>query len=218
MKYDEIFQALVIAEVLLRKPFLDLGFDGVVRWKWPASEMLVQSVSRSVTVTTQPSAQSGCCHVWASLRTRCLHCSISTVIRDRFIAAGDNIFTIFRWSLIAERYCQSSILYWCICFSSEVFGRPHYETALSRVIIHIPLLPMDFAFTVRASRTQRWPQFVSNHSFIVEVTFLEARMMVFCAYWQISCFWICTQTHVVVIAVNLETGNTKTKLQVNING
>jgi hypothetical protein len=28
---DEIFQALVVEDVLLTKPFLDLGFDGVVR-------------------------------------------------------------------------------------------------------------------------------------------------------------------------------------------
>jgi hypothetical protein len=38
--YDEIFQALAIeGNFLHQKPFLDLGFDGVVRWKTPASEM-----------------------------------------------------------------------------------------------------------------------------------------------------------------------------------
>jgi hypothetical protein len=41
--YDEIFRALTVeADVLLPKPFLDLGFDGVVRWKTPASEMFFQ--------------------------------------------------------------------------------------------------------------------------------------------------------------------------------
>jgi hypothetical protein len=39
VKYDEIFQALAIGDVLLRKPFLDLGFDGVVRWKSLASKV-----------------------------------------------------------------------------------------------------------------------------------------------------------------------------------
>jgi hypothetical protein len=36
-KYDEIFQALAVER--LPKPFQDLGFDGVIRWKSPASEM-----------------------------------------------------------------------------------------------------------------------------------------------------------------------------------
>jgi hypothetical protein len=31
--YDEMFQALVVDDLLFPKPFLDLGFDGVVRWK-----------------------------------------------------------------------------------------------------------------------------------------------------------------------------------------
>jgi hypothetical protein len=40
---DEIFQALVVeGDVLLLKPFLDLRFDGVVRWKLPISEMFSQ--------------------------------------------------------------------------------------------------------------------------------------------------------------------------------
>jgi hypothetical protein len=38
--YDEIFQAMAVEEdALLPKPFLDLGFNGVVRWKSPASGM-----------------------------------------------------------------------------------------------------------------------------------------------------------------------------------
>jgi hypothetical protein len=38
--YDGIFQALAVeGNVLLPKPFLDLGFDGVVRRKSPFSEM-----------------------------------------------------------------------------------------------------------------------------------------------------------------------------------
>jgi hypothetical protein len=41
--YDEIFQALAVkGGVLFPLPFLDLGFDGVVRWKSPASEMFSQ--------------------------------------------------------------------------------------------------------------------------------------------------------------------------------
>jgi hypothetical protein len=36
-------QALAVdGDVLLQKPFLDLGFDGVVRWKLPASETFFQ--------------------------------------------------------------------------------------------------------------------------------------------------------------------------------
>jgi hypothetical protein len=35
--YDETLQALAAeADVLLRKPFTDLDFDGTVRWKSPA--------------------------------------------------------------------------------------------------------------------------------------------------------------------------------------
>jgi hypothetical protein len=38
--YDEIFQALAVqGDVLQQKQFLDIGFDLVVRWKFPASEM-----------------------------------------------------------------------------------------------------------------------------------------------------------------------------------
>jgi hypothetical protein len=41
LTYDEIFQALAVEQdVLLPKPLLNLGFDGVVRWKSPASEVL----------------------------------------------------------------------------------------------------------------------------------------------------------------------------------
>jgi hypothetical protein len=48
--YYEIFQALAIeGDVLLPKPFLDLGFDGVVRWKSPASEGFFQ-VSKHVEI------------------------------------------------------------------------------------------------------------------------------------------------------------------------
>jgi hypothetical protein len=37
--YDEIFQTLAAEEdFLLTKPFLDIGFDGAVRWKSPTSE------------------------------------------------------------------------------------------------------------------------------------------------------------------------------------
>jgi hypothetical protein len=36
--YKGIFQALA-EDVLLPKPFLDLGFDGVIRWISPTSEM-----------------------------------------------------------------------------------------------------------------------------------------------------------------------------------
>jgi hypothetical protein len=38
--HDEIFQALEVERgVLLPKPFLDLGIDGVIRWKSAASEL-----------------------------------------------------------------------------------------------------------------------------------------------------------------------------------
>jgi hypothetical protein len=41
--YDEISQALAVeGDVLLPKPFPDPGFDGVVRWKSPTSEMFFQ--------------------------------------------------------------------------------------------------------------------------------------------------------------------------------
>jgi hypothetical protein len=40
--YNEIFQALAVEDGLLQKPFLDLSFDGVIRWKLPASEMFSQ--------------------------------------------------------------------------------------------------------------------------------------------------------------------------------
>jgi hypothetical protein len=40
--YDEIFQTLAVGDVLLPKPFLDLGFNGVVRWKSPALKMFLQ--------------------------------------------------------------------------------------------------------------------------------------------------------------------------------
>jgi hypothetical protein len=37
--YNEISQALAVdGDILVPKPFLDLGFDGVIRWKLPASE------------------------------------------------------------------------------------------------------------------------------------------------------------------------------------
>jgi hypothetical protein len=40
--YNEIFQALAVGgDVLLPKTFLDLGFDGVIRWKSPALETFV---------------------------------------------------------------------------------------------------------------------------------------------------------------------------------
>jgi hypothetical protein len=40
--YDKIFQALAAkGDVLPVNPFLDLGFDGVVRWKSPASDFHV---------------------------------------------------------------------------------------------------------------------------------------------------------------------------------
>jgi hypothetical protein len=45
--YDEIFHSLTIeGDILFPKPFLDFGFDGVVRWKPPASEMLFQFSKR----------------------------------------------------------------------------------------------------------------------------------------------------------------------------
>jgi hypothetical protein len=38
--YKEIFQALTLDKnVLIMKPFLDFGFEGVVRWKSLVSEM-----------------------------------------------------------------------------------------------------------------------------------------------------------------------------------
>jgi hypothetical protein len=41
--HDEIFQALEVeGDALLTKPILDLGFDGVVRWKSPASLVFFQ--------------------------------------------------------------------------------------------------------------------------------------------------------------------------------
>lgn len=40
--YDKIFRALVVGDILLLKPFLDLGFDSVIRWKLPDSEMFPQ--------------------------------------------------------------------------------------------------------------------------------------------------------------------------------
>jgi hypothetical protein len=53
--YDEIVQALVAeADVLLPKPFLDLGFDGVVKRKSPASEMFSQ-FAKQVDVRRGPS-------------------------------------------------------------------------------------------------------------------------------------------------------------------
>jgi hypothetical protein len=40
---DEIFQALAVeGNILLLKPFLDLGFDGVVRWKLLAKKTFYQ--------------------------------------------------------------------------------------------------------------------------------------------------------------------------------
>jgi hypothetical protein len=43
--HDEIFQALAAeGDVLPPKPFLDLGFDAVVRWKSPASKMIFFSL------------------------------------------------------------------------------------------------------------------------------------------------------------------------------
>jgi hypothetical protein len=40
---DEIFQTMAVeGDVLLLKPFLDLGFDGVIRWKSLAWEMFFQ--------------------------------------------------------------------------------------------------------------------------------------------------------------------------------
>jgi hypothetical protein len=39
--YDETFQALAAeGDVLLPKPFLDIGCDSVVRWKSPASDII----------------------------------------------------------------------------------------------------------------------------------------------------------------------------------
>jgi hypothetical protein len=35
--HDEIFQAVAVEDVLLPKPWLDVGVDGVVRWKSPIS-------------------------------------------------------------------------------------------------------------------------------------------------------------------------------------
>jgi hypothetical protein len=44
----EVFQALVVERnVLLPKPCLDPGFDGVVGWKSPASEMFFFSVCQT---------------------------------------------------------------------------------------------------------------------------------------------------------------------------
>jgi hypothetical protein len=41
--YYEIFQALAVeGDVLFSKPFMDLGPDGIVRWKSPASEVFFQ--------------------------------------------------------------------------------------------------------------------------------------------------------------------------------
>jgi hypothetical protein len=50
--YNEIFQALVVdGDALLPNPFLDLCFDGVIRWKLPATEMFYQ-FAKHVKVTT----------------------------------------------------------------------------------------------------------------------------------------------------------------------
>jgi hypothetical protein len=61
--YDEIFQALAVKDVLLPKPFLGLGFDGVFRRKTPTSLTNVFSVEErpllsSYTTVTRPLAQS----------------------------------------------------------------------------------------------------------------------------------------------------------------
>jgi hypothetical protein len=49
--YDKISQALAVqADVLLPKPFLYFGFDGVVRWKSPASEIFFFQFSKHVEV------------------------------------------------------------------------------------------------------------------------------------------------------------------------
>jgi hypothetical protein len=40
IRKDDIFQSLAVqGDVQLRKPFLNLGIDVVVRWKLPATEM-----------------------------------------------------------------------------------------------------------------------------------------------------------------------------------
>jgi hypothetical protein len=41
--YDEIFLALAVeGDILLPTPFLDLGFDGTIRWKSPAFKIFFQ--------------------------------------------------------------------------------------------------------------------------------------------------------------------------------
>jgi hypothetical protein len=41
--HDETLQALAVeGDVLIPKPFLDLGFDGAIRWKSPSSETFSQ--------------------------------------------------------------------------------------------------------------------------------------------------------------------------------
>jgi hypothetical protein len=60
--YDEIFQALAVAaDFLLPKPFLDPGFDGVVRWTSPVSEIFSQLVKH---VKVQGGPQSGLYGGW----------------------------------------------------------------------------------------------------------------------------------------------------------
>jgi hypothetical protein len=48
--HDEIFPALAARDVLLPKPFLDLGFDGVVRWKSRPSETFFFHFAKQVKV------------------------------------------------------------------------------------------------------------------------------------------------------------------------
>jgi hypothetical protein len=66
--YDEIFQALAVEgdDVLLQKQFLDLGFDDVVRWKSPASEMFSQ-LARHVEVQ-ESRVETVRCLGWGSIK------------------------------------------------------------------------------------------------------------------------------------------------------
>jgi hypothetical protein len=61
---SKLVQTLVITDVLLPKPFLDLGFGGVIRWKSLASEMSSVYQTRE-----SPKGKSWCCTV-GGMRSR----------------------------------------------------------------------------------------------------------------------------------------------------
>jgi hypothetical protein len=46
--YKEIIQAMAVGDFLFLKPFLDLSFEGVIRWKLPASEIFLQFAKHKV--------------------------------------------------------------------------------------------------------------------------------------------------------------------------